>query len=41
MTSRGRLTKVDPDTIKYEILEQSKDDDVHGFEAVSIWKRRR
>ncbi len=41
MNSRGRLTRVDSDTIKYEILEQSKDDAVPGFAPVSTWKRKR
>ncbi len=41
MTSRGRLTKVDENTIKYEILEEEKDSEVPGFAKSSIWKRRR
>lgn len=41
MTSRGKLTKVDKDTIKYEILEQTKDDGVPSFATFSTWKRKR
>jgi hypothetical protein len=39
MTSRGRLTRVDENTIKYDILEEERDPDVPGFAKSSIWKR--
>ena len=41
VTSRGRLTKVNNDTIKYEVLDSSIEGDVPEFPPVTIWKRKR
>lgn len=41
ISSRGRLTKVDDDTIKYEILERTIKGDLPEFPKVTIWKRKR
>lgn len=41
VTSKFRLTRVDADTAKYEVLEQKLEGDLKPFAKVTIWKRHR
>jgi hypothetical protein len=41
VSSRAKVTRVDDNTVRYEILEQDIDGDVPAFTKVSIWKRKR
>lgn len=40
-SSKSRLTRVDADTVKYEVLEQKLEGELKPFTTVTIWKRNR
>jgi hypothetical protein len=40
VSSRDRVTKINDNTVRYEILEQNIDGDVPEFTEVSTWKRK-